>query len=260
VSTASPLATPASPAAVPYLVDIAHARSSPLVNRFRYRSCSWLVDLDGVDTAGRVDSLPPLLRRLLRFPAADHLGTPGNSWRANVVDFAAGHGIDLSGARIQALTGAKTFGHGFNPITMYWCSSPAGEPLCAIAEVHNTYGQEHAYLLSLDAQHHARVSKVFHVSPFNRVEGEYDVLAPPPGAEVDVRMTLRAPGAKPFVATWRGRRARGRDRATVLVRSAFATQLVSLQIRRQGIALWLRRLPLVPPPSAQPPSHQQEPA
>lgn len=237
------------PAAIPYLVDVAHVRRTPLVNRFRYRSCSWVVDLGRVDASGRAAGLPWLLWRLLRFSASDHLGDPARSWRANVEAFAAAHGVDVSRSHIQALTGARTWGYAFNPLTLYWCTAPSGEHLCTIAEVHNTYGEEHAYMIRPDAQHRATVDKAFFVSPFNRVEGHYEIVAAPPGERIDVEMTLHAPGQAPFVATWRGRRASGADRVAVLLRSSFATQLVALQIRRQGIALWARRLPVVPRPS-----------
>ena len=237
------------PAATAYLVDIAHVRRTPLVNRFRYRSCSWLVDLDGVGRDGRVAGLGGLLGRLLRFRASDHLGDPSHSWRANVEQFAASHGVDVTQSHIQALTGARTWGYAFNPLTLYWCTAPDGQLECTIAEVHNTYGGEHTYMIAPSPEHRARVEKAFYVSPFNRVEGHYEMHAPPPGERLDVTMTLHAPGQAPFVATWRGTRARPGDRLAVGLRSSFATQLMALQIRRQGIALWLRRLPVVPRPT-----------
>lgn len=243
------------PAAIPYLVDIAHVRRTPLVNRFKYRSCSWLVDVARVSDDGRADGLPRLLRRLVRFDAGDHLGDPGRSWRENVEAFAAAQGLDVSTSHIRALTGARTFGYAFNPLTLYWCSAPDGELVCTIAEVHNTYGERHTYLLRPDSEHRSEIAKAFYVSPFNPVKGHYEIVAPPPGDRVDVVMTLHMPEQSPFVATWRGQRAAGRSRVRVLARSAFATQLMALQIRRQGIALWLRRLPVIPRPA-----HHQETA
>ena len=240
-----------APAAVPYLVEIAHVRRTPLVNAFRYRSCSWLVDLDRVDAHGRAEGLPWLLRQLLRFRASDHLGRDDASWRKNVEHFAADHGINVSKSHIRALTAPRTWGYAFNPLTLYWCAAPSGEHQCTIAEVHNTYGQEHTYMIRPDEQHRATVDKRFYVSPFNRVEGYYTLQAPPPADRLDVVMTLHAPDQAPFVATWRGQRASGRDRLRVAARSLLATQLVSLRIYRQGIVLWLRRLPVVPRPPHQ---------
>ena len=45
------------------------------------------------------------------------------------------------------LTHARVLGYVFNPLTVFWCHDPAGAPVCVVAEVHNTYGERHRYLL-----------------------------------------------------------------------------------------------------------------
>ena len=63
---------------------------------------------------------------------------------------------------------------------------------CVVAEVHNTYGQRHAYLLHPDDRGRARVPKQFYVSPFYPVDGGYRMSLPEPGAN---------PGAGPGSAS-----------------------------------------------------------
>ncbi len=48
-----------------------------------------------------------------------------------------------------------------------------------IAEVHNTYGERHAYLLP-PAELPVVTAKKLYVSPFNQVDGYYLVQAPRP--------------------------------------------------------------------------------
>ena len=48
------------------------------------------------------------------------------------------------------LAHARVLGHVFNPLTVYWCHRPSGALECVVAEVHNTYGERHCYLLRTD--------------------------------------------------------------------------------------------------------------
>ena len=76
-----------------------------------------------------------------------------------------------------------------------------------IAEVHNTCGDRHAYLLPPSGDRPAMVNKKLYVSPFNDVDGHYLVSAPLPEETLDVRISLHRDNHPAFVATLR-RRAR----------------------------------------------------
>ncbi len=110
----------------------------------------WLVDLD------RLPRLPRLLRPLARFDARDHFARhhrpSGPAWNAIL----AAQGIDLAGGRVLMLTHARVLGHVFNPLTLYWCHGADGALRCVVAEVHNTYGERHCYLLHTDARRRGR--------------------------------------------------------------------------------------------------------
>ena len=148
----------------------------------------WLVDLANVPQA-------VLLGRLLRFEARDHLGDPTRAIRDNVVDWVGGHGIDVSGDRIVMLANPRMLGYVFNPITVYWCLAVTARVedavRCVVAEVHNTYGGRHCYLLTPDAAGRASVDKALYVSPFNPVDGSYDMRFTLPTDLVHVGIILR---------------------------------------------------------------------
>ncbi|HSN35218.1 MAG TPA: DUF1365 domain-containing protein [Arthrobacter sp.] len=231
-------------AAAIYRTSIAHVRRTPLKNAFTYRSYSWYVDVD------RLPVLPRLLRPLAGFSAADHLGNPDATLRGNVEAFLATRGIDLDGGRITMLASARMFGHVFNPLSLFWCHDAAGELRCVLAEVHNTYGERHCYLLETDDAGRASVPKAFYVSPFNDVEGQYRMKLPEPGDRLAVSIVLEREGQQPFIASVDGER----RAATVpnILAAALAVPLaplrVSVQIRWQGIKLWARRLPIIKRP------------
>jgi len=227
-----------------YRTSISHVRRTPLHNAFTYRSYSWYVDVDALPV------LPRPLRPLAGFTAADHLGDPDGTLRGNVERYLATQGIDLGGGRITMLASARVFGHVFNPLSLFWCHDAAGELRCVVAEVHNTYGERHCYLLETDGAGRATVPKAFYVSPFNDVDGRYRMKVPEPGDRLAVSIVLEREGQKPFIATMDGTRSPATT-ANILA-AAIAVPLaplrVAAQIRWQGIKLWARRLPIIKRP------------
>ena len=227
-----------------YRTSIAHVPRTPLHNAFTYRSYSWYVDVD------RLPPVPWPLRPLVDFRVADHLGDPAGSLRGNVERFLRTRGIEPDGGRITMLASARVFGHVFNPLSLFWCHDAAGHLRCVVAEVHNTYGERHCYLLETDDAGRASVPKAFYVSPFNDVEGQYRMKLPEPGERLAVSIVLEREGQKPFIATVDGER---REASLPAVLSAalavpLAPLRVSAQIRWQGIKLWARRLPVIKRP------------
>jgi len=230
-----------------YAVDIAHVRAEPVRHEVRHRSYQWFVDLD------ELPRLPRGLRSLARFEARDHLGNPERSIRANVEHYLADNGIDLRGGAITMLANARSLGYVFNPLSLFWCHDPGGALVCVIAEVRNTYGGRHCYLLHTDDAGRAETEKAFYVSPFYPVDGFYRMSVPEPGDRLAVSITLHRPGARPFTASVRGVR-RAANLRTVLataLRRPVETWLVRALITKHGIALWRKGLPVVARPTTE---------
>lgn len=224
-----------------YHAELAHVRRERITRSFRHRVYLWLVDLD------ELPAVPRWLRPLAGFRARDHLGVPEKSIRENLESWLAGQGVDLAGGRVLMLANAAVFGYVFNPLTVYWCHHPDGTLACVVAEVHNTYRERHCYLLRPDADGRARTGKEFYVSPFFEVDGHYLMRLPEPGPRLSLAITLYRDERPVFGATLTGHR-RAADVRGVL-RAALTRPLmpqwVSALIRRHGVALWLRRVPIV---------------
>ena len=191
-----------------YRTRITHLRRAPVHHYFEHRSYSWYIDIDALP------DLPRWLQPFARFEASDHLdGEPNSTLRQRVERFLAERDIDLGGGKITALLQARVLGYVFNPLTLYWCHDADGVLQHVIAEVHNTYGGRHAYLLPPDSGQPAMVMKKLYVSPFNDVSGYYLVRAPRPDSELDVTISLHRENQPAFVATMRGERRQGRNRS-----------------------------------------------
>lgn len=228
-----------------YRTTISHCRQIPVQHSFEYRSYSWYVD---------IDELPRLswwLRPFARFRASDHFdqltGTAeAASLRDRLEAFLRDQEVELPGGRITALLQARVLGYVFNPLSVFWCHDRDGRLRHVIAEVHNTYGGRHAYLLP-PADTPVLISKQFYVSPFNPVDGHYLVLAPRPEDEVDVMVSLLRERRRMFTASLRGERLPATTKQIVVMQflSPVAPMVVAARIRIQGIKLWLRRVPVV---------------
>ena len=224
---------------------IRHTRRTPFKRSFEHRSTFWLVDLDDLPDHGA----------LARFEARDHLGSPDRTLRENVEAFLALEGVSLGdGERpgtILMAANPRSLGYAFNPISVFWCFDDEGRQAGVVVEVHNTYGDRHAYLVHPDEQGRARTGKAMYVSPFHGVDGTYDVAVPIPTDRLHVAVTLRehdAGTAAPFSASLTG------ARSDVPVRRTLGAALRgSALIRAHGTWLWARRLPVRPRPD-----HRQE--
>ncbi|BBZ77626.1 hypothetical protein MANY_29630 [Mycolicibacterium anyangense] len=229
-----------------YRTRITQLRRSPVHHYGERSSYSWYVDVD------QLPSLPWWLRPFARFEAVDHFtGSDNDTLRQRVDGYLAEHGIYLPGGRITALLMPRVLGRTFNPLSLFWCHDATGELRCVIAEVHNTYGERHAYLLPPDQDTPAMVAKTFYTSPFNGVDGYYLVRAPRPAEQLDLTVSLHRENEPALVATVRGTRRRASAGQVLRLQfsAPLAPQMAALSARVQNLILRLRGVPVVPRPA-----------
>ena len=153
-----------------------HSRKGPVKNAFRYSVDYVLLDPDrsrGPRLFGRNRA------NLMAVHDADHGGAPhegrGVGWARDVL---AAH--DLAADKILLLAQPRLLGHVFNPVAFWLAYDHLGHLRAVIAEVTNTYGDRHSYLCHradrapITREDTITAQKIFHVSPFQPVEGRYD--------------------------------------------------------------------------------------
>jgi DUF1365 family protein len=173
-----------------YRCTITHSRLGGVRHSFRHTVYLWLTD---------VDDLPALrwpLTRLARFDPRDHLGVPGRSLRANLDAFLAVHGIALPGGRVLMLAQPRGLGYAFDPVTFFFCYDRHENPVCVIAEVRNTFGERHCYLIRPDADC-GPVPKELYVSPFYPADGYYRMRLALGETELTAAIALYRPSRPP---------------------------------------------------------------
>ena len=157
------------------------ARVRPRMHQFTYANYFVLLPL-------RVNGQPPRHDRgwqinrpgLLSFFERDH--GRGHDVAAGgalpwLLDLLRTHGIADAGGDIWLQTYPRVWGYTFKPVSFWYCfraRSAGGALRAVVAEVNNTFGERHCYVLDAPAWGQTVVAdKAFHVSPFCRVEGHY---------------------------------------------------------------------------------------
>jgi uncharacterized protein len=223
-------------------------RSASAAYVFRYGVYMWLVDLD------HPPRLPRPLTAFGQIRSGDHLGDPARPIRENLEAYLRAKGIELEGGRVLLLTNARVLGYVFNPLSVFWCHGIDGRLRCVVAEVHNTHGERHCYLLEPGDRGRAETEKAFYVSPFLTVDGRYRMAFSAPGERLSIRIELMQQDRRVFQASLTGRRRpmTAGNLLAMAIRYPLMTLRATALIRYQGIRLWLRGVPRVHRPRRSP--------
>lgn len=155
---------------------VRHARLAPRAHAFAYRVCTLWLPMRRLAAEPQLLAASGLRGPWLRFEPRDHgLGQPELDALVRWVDgLLAQHGIADADGELWLQCFPRMLGHAFKPVSFWHALRADGSLRATLAEVNNTFGQRHCYLL--DAPRWGRThwaDKVFHVSPFCRVEGGY---------------------------------------------------------------------------------------
>lgn len=151
-----------------------HQRTRPVRHAFSYPSYFLLLPMRSL----REQPCAALRRNRfgpLSFHDRDH-GMGGADALAWFEDLLAREGVVDADGEIWLQTFPRVLGHVFKPVSFWFAHRADGSLAAVLAEVNNTFGERHAYLLagpSLDWGVPLSARKAFHVSPFCKVDGQY---------------------------------------------------------------------------------------
>ncbi len=221
-----------------------HGRKGAIDNAFRY-------SIDYVCLDPEADLKKPLFfgrnaRGLMTLHDSDHGGAPqsgkGAAW---VRDVLSAHDLPNAGCRLELLAQPRVLGHVFNPVS-FWLVWDANDALrVVIAEVTNTFGDRHSYLCHredhgpIQPTDTLTAQKIFHVSPFQPIEGGYAFRFDLAEGKVLIRIDYTS-GNGGLIATLAGRR-KALGVGTILramVRRPLGSRRVLALIHWQAAKLW----------------------
>ena len=144
----------------------------------------------------------------------------------------------------------RVLGHAFKPVSFWYAHREDGSLAAIVAEVNNTFGERHCYLLPEPQYGHTLLArKVFHVSPFCDVQGEYRfrfMRTHHNGQERIVARVDHADAQGPLIDTsWSGvlEPATAAALRRVMWRFPLLTLGVVARIHWHALQLWLKKVP-----------------
>ena len=244
-----------------YLGTLSHRRFAPRAHAFRYRLFMMYLDLAELDQVFRGRWLWSVGRRNLAWlRRRDYLGNPDVP-----LDEAVRRRVfEATGRRpqgpVRMLTHLRSFGHCFNPLTVYYCFDAADRQLqFVVAEITNTpWSERHSYVIDSATRKpgvedvRGRIKKAFHISPFMEMALEYAWRFTRPHDELEIYMSNQQSGRTIFDAhlAMRRRAISAASLVWVLLRFPAMTVQVQAGIYWQAFRLWLKRIPVHPHPAA----------
>lgn len=110
---------------------------------------------------------------LFSFYSRDYLDGSDRPLEEKIKEVLKAEGVKAEG-EIVLHTIPRLLGYGFNPVSFWYVYDLAGNIEAILSEVNNTFGDRHYYLLqNFNDYKKITTKKVFHVSPFFDIEGEY---------------------------------------------------------------------------------------
>ncbi|MBL8349946.1 MAG: DUF1365 domain-containing protein [Burkholderiaceae bacterium] len=232
---------------------VRHQRLRPTMHGFDYPTWFLLLPLRSLR-----DRPDPMLNRnrfgWASFHDADH-GDGCADCLAWLDEQLAAAGIADAGGEIWLHTYPRLLGYAFKPVSFWYCHRTDGSLAAIVAEVNNTFGARHCYLLAgpdLAFGRELVATKQFHVSPFCRIEGRYRFrfmrtgLASSGGAGRTVARIEHDDARGPLLLTSVSGELAPLTAARLhqaLWRMPLLTLGVIARIHWQALRLWLKRVP-----------------
>ena len=237
-----------------------HTRLRPVRHAFAYPSAFLMLPMRSL----RHSPCPALARNcfaLLSFHDRDH-GDGGPDCLAWLEALLQAEGIADADGEVWLHTYPRLLGYAFKPVSFWYCHRADGTLAAIVVEVNNTFGERHCYLLSgprLRYGAELEADKVFHVSPFCRVEGRYRFrfLRTAPDAAVHPHRTVvrtdhddaQGPLLQTSVSGELQPLTAAAARRAFWGASVTSFGLIA-RIHWQALRLWLRRVPFFRKPDA----------
>ncbi len=228
-----------------YVGTVRHRRRGEPSHEFSSRVWHALIDLDELpQLATGIRGFSHNGFNLVGFDDRDHMGPTREPVRIKLERWLRSRGIRTEFANVTLLTHLRILGHVFNPVSFFFCRDESNVLRHVVAEVNNTFGETYCYLLEADADGaREEQDKVFHVSPFQPVDGRYRFRINPPGTRMTAHIEVVREGRSVFDTTLTEKRRplTGPSLFKTVVRHPHTGLRTLGLIHYQALRLWLKR-------------------
>lgn len=182
-----------------YTGKVKHTRHTPVKHSFEYSVYTYGIELETISkTAEKLPFFGMNCFNISALHNKDYLYPNQKDIKSKLLKLLKKKNIDTTPIQsVTLVTSARFFHYAFNPVSFYYCMDRTGSPVAIVAEVNNTFGEKHIYILDKlmpgKGKFIARATarKTFHVSPFNNMDGEYEFFFGDLKKELNIHINLR---------------------------------------------------------------------
>jgi len=240
--------------------QVRHTRLRPRRHAFAYDTYFLMLPMRQLYDTRAMGALAINRPGLIGFHDRDHgdgRGPERGGALAWLLHMLAEHGVDDIDGEVWLHTYPRVLGYTFKPVSFWYAHRADGRLRAVVAEVNNTFGERHCYLLDAPRYGTEQVAdKCFHVSPFCRVEGRYRfrfMRTSQAGQDRTVVRVDHDDAQGPLLQTSVSGTLHVASAAAVrraLWRYPAMTLMVMARIHWQALRLWLKRTGFISKPPA----------
>ncbi len=232
--------------------QVRHTRLRPHRHAFAYDTFFLLLPMRRLGDARAMGGLAVNRAGALSFHDRDHgdgRGPEAGGALAWLEEMLRGEGIDDVDGEVWLHTYPRMLGYAFKPVSFWYCHRADGRLRAVVAEVNNTFGERHCYLLDQPRYGvEQQAAKCFHVSPFCHSEGRYRFRFLRTEGRANPRTVVRVDlddDTGPLIATSVSGALQPVSPAALrlaLWRYPAMTLMVIARIHWQALQIWLKRV------------------
>ncbi len=233
-----------------------HHRLEPKQHRFHYNIFMFYIDLDKIDVLTKKLWMVSRNRfNFFSFKDDEHIQLPrenpdkSKNTKQHITAYLNQNGINEGLDKIMLLTNFNVLGYNFNPVSFYFCFDKNAEPLCAVAEIGNTFGEIKPFFLGKkqfdSTKFYLNTTKYFYVSPFIDHDTQFDFNLVIPDEKLNIRIDDFKNEKRFFISTLTGIR-KPINNFNLLwysIRFPFITLKIISLIHWHAVKLWFKKLP-----------------
>lgn len=240
-----------------YECRVIHSRMALHKTSFSYRIFTFLLDLDEIDDLDKNKRFFSRNRfNFFSFYDEDHLrwgdNSPKKNLKSSILSYLEDQGCKKDIGKIYLLTNLRVLGYTFNPVSFYFVFDREGNPLTAIAEVGNTFGERKPFYFgtperpnSTEFYFRLETKKEFYVSPFIPLDSKFDFKLQLPGDSLRIQVDSWEEGKKVLGTAYLGEKKSlsSKNLLFYFLKYPLVTVKIIGAIHYRAIILFIKKLP-----------------
>jgi len=231
-----------------YECSVMHNRLEKRNIKFNYKFFMFYLDLDEIDSLS--NSLFFFSRNkfnLFSFRDKDHIAFEKPDVKKNILEYLKRNNVNDEIGSIKLLTNVAVLGYNFNPVSFYFCFDKQNNPICAVPEVGNTFGELKPFFIGNNELNEgifkSKQQKNFYVSPFIEHDVYFDFSLQVPEKSFTIKIDDFKDQKRIFITSLHGKKENLTDAKLVLYffRFPLVTLKIIFSIHYQAMKLYFKK-------------------